>query len=102
MSTCFEAGRNDDIDTRILKGNRFVRCRRCANRHDAFRSTLIKDLFWRNSEDEAEDGYFFLQQNANLIFEFDRQVWLVFRMRCVQFLDVSRQRREASVEGSFV
>ena len=81
MSTCFEAGSDDRINTRVLKSDRLIWCRGRANRHHAFRSTLVKDFFWRNSEYEAEDGYFFLQQNASLIFESDGRVWFVLWTR---------------------
>ncbi len=83
MSTCFEAGSDDRINTRVLKSDRLIWCRGRANRHDAFRATLVKDFFWRNSEYEAEDGYFFLQQNASLIFESDGRVWFVLWRRRV-------------------
>jgi hypothetical protein len=81
MSTCFEAGCDNRINARVLKSDRLIWCRGRANRHDAFRSTLVKDFFWRNSEYEAEDGYFFLQQNASLIFESDGPVWFVLWTR---------------------
>src|SRR5260221_5869984 len=96
MSAGFEARPDDDVDTRILKGNCLVRCRGSTNRHDAFRSTLVKDFFWRNSKYEAEDWDSLIQKHASLIFEFDRRVWFVFRMRCVQFREVARERSEAS------
>src|SRR5882762_3988316 len=102
MSTCFEAGRHDGINPSLLKRDRLIRRGRGSNRHDAFRSTLVKDFFWRNSEYEAEDGYFFLQQNASLIFESDGRVWFVPWMRRLQFCEVARQRREAPVESCFV
>src|SRR6266478_506716 len=102
MSTCFEARRDDSLYTRILKGNCLVWCRGSTNRHDAFRPTLVKDFFWWNSEYEAEDWNSLIQEHANLIFEFDRRVGFVSRTRCIQFLDVSRQRREATVESRFV
>src|ERR1700730_17399188 len=77
MSTCFEAGSDDRINTGVLKSDRLIRGGRGSNRHDALRSTLVKDFFWRNSEYEAEDGYFFVQQSASLIFESDGRVWCV-------------------------
>src|SRR6267143_2033181 len=81
MSTCFEAGRHDGINPSLLKRDCLIRRGRSSNRQDAFRSTLVKDFFWRNSEYEAEDGYFFLQQNASLIFESDGRVWFVLWTR---------------------
>src|SRR6266481_9723095 len=102
MSTRFEAGRHDGINPSLLKRDRLIRRGRGSNRHDAFRSTLVKDFFWRNSEYEAEDWDSLIQKHASLIFEFDRRVWFVFRMRCVQFRELARERSEASVESGFV
>src|SRR6266436_6472311 len=65
----------------LLNRDRLIRRGRGSTRHDAFRSTLVKDFFWRNSEYEAEDAYFFLQQNASLIFESDGRVWFVLWTR---------------------
>src|SRR5258706_1519627 len=102
MSTCFEAGPHDGITPSLLRGDRLIRRGRSSNRQDAFRSTLVEDFFWRNSEYEAEDRYFFVQQNASLIFEPDRRVWFELWTRHLQFCKVARQRREASVESCFV
>src|SRR5882672_12660867 len=89
MSTRFEAGCDDRINTRVLKSDRLIRRGRGSNRQDACRSTLVKDFFWRNSEYEAEDGYFFPQQNASLIFESAGRVWSVLRTRRLQFCEVA-------------
>src|SRR5258707_12851743 len=102
MSTCFEAGRHDRINTRVLKSDRLIWCRGRANRHDAFRSTLVKDFFWRNSENEAEDWNSLIQEHASLIFEADGRVWFVLWTRRLQLCEVARQRCEASVESCSV
>src|SRR6266404_6796825 len=102
MSTCFEAGRHDGINPSLLKRDRLIRRGRSSNRQDAFRSTLVKYFFWWNSEYETEDGYFFIQQNASLIFEANGRVWFVLWTRRLQLCEVARQRCEASVESCFV
>src|ERR1051326_787944 len=99
MSTRFEAGRHNGINASLLKRDRLIRRSRGTNRHDAFRSTLVKDFSRRNSKDETEHWYRFIQEDANLIFKSDGRVWFVFRTRYVQFLEVARQRRDASVES---
>ena len=102
MSTCFKARRDDGINTRVLQGGRFVWCRRSANRDDAFRPTLIKNFCCRNSEYETESRYSFIYQDANLILKSDERIWLALWTRRLQFCEVARQRREASVESGFV
>jgi len=63
MSTCFEARTPRLASTRAsLKRDRLIRRVAVPIVTMPFRSTLVKDFFWRNSEYEAEDGYFFLNR----------------------------------------
>src|SRR5258708_13779106 len=98
MSTCFEAGRHDGINPSLLKRDRLIRRGRSSNRQDAFRSTLVKNFFWWNSEYETEDGYFFIQQNPRLIFEANGRGWFVLWTRRLYFRDVARQPSAAPVD----
>src|SRR5258706_15766477 len=102
MAAGFEPRSDDRINICVLKSDRLIRRGGGANRHDASSSALVEDFFWRNSEYEAEDRFFFVQQNASLIFKPDQRVWFELWTRHLQFCKVARQRREASVESCFV
>src|SRR6201993_3383990 len=102
MSPGFEAGSDDGIHAGILKGCSLVRCGRRANRDDPFCLALIENLPWWDSVDEAEHGYPFIQQDANLIIKSYPRIGFVLRARRPQGCDVGSKWRKASVKRIFI
>src|SRR5580692_11718257 len=102
MPACFEAGCDDGIDSGLLKCRTLLGCGRRANRDDAIRPALIQNLFWWNSEDEAEYWDLRVQQHTSLIFESDRRKRFVRWTRCLQGGEIGGKWRKASVEGVFI
>src|SRR6202012_3388189 len=98
MSPGFEAGSDDGIHAGILKGCSLIGCGRRANRDDPFCLALIENLPWRDSVDEAEHGYTFIQQDANLILKSYPWIGFVLRARRPQGRDMDSEWRKASVE----
>src|SRR5882762_920100 len=102
MPACFEAGCDDGIDSGLLKGRTLLGRSRRANRDDAICPALIQNLFWWNSEDEAEYWDLRVQQHTSLIFKWDLRIRFVCRTRRLQGGEMDGKGRKAPIEGLFV
>src|SRR5262249_8574506 len=69
MPSGFETGRGNRVHAGTLESYSFIRGCRRADRDDGSCATLFENLFWRNSDDEAEYRYLCIEQHASLIFE---------------------------------
>src|ERR1700722_2330307 len=99
MTTGFEAGSSDDVDSCLLKDNGFIRCRRGPDGEDSLRTAFVENFLRRDSVDEAEGGNLCIQQDSRLILEPDGNVGREGRARAAQGLNVPRKEGQASREG---
>jgi hypothetical protein len=74
MTAGLKAGCHNRVHARLLQGNRFVHSGRRSNECDSPSTELIQNLFGRNSVNEAECRYSFVQENLYLIFKANRFV----------------------------
>src|SRR5450432_3951402 len=102
MSAGFETGSDDSVDAGFLKCHTLLGRRRRADRYDMFPPALIQNLFWWNSEDEAEYGDARVQQHTSLIFKLDRRVRFVCRTRRSQGGEMRSQWAKTPIEGAFI
>src|ERR1700678_1777774 len=98
MTACFEAGSNNELDSGFFKSDRFGWRRGGSNRNDALDAALVENLLRWNSDDEAEDGHFGVEQDTRLVFKFVRNVGLVFRERTAHGFDMLRNMGEAALK----
>src|SRR5450631_1007584 len=101
MPPGFKARGHDGIHAGILKDCSLVGCGRRANRDDPFCPALIQNLPWRDSVDEAEHGYPFIQQDANLILKSYPRIGFVPWTRRPQGCDMDSEWCQTSVERVF-
>src|ERR1700733_6753251 len=83
MTTGFEAGCSDDVDSCLLKDNGFIRRRRCPDGEDSLGTAFVENFLRRNSVDETEGG----------------NVGREGRERAAHGLNVPRKEGQASREG---
>src|SRR6267154_1022398 len=102
MSPGFEAGSDDGIHAGVLKCCTLFGCGRRANCHDAFCPALFQDFAWGNPVDETEQGYPFIQQDADLILKLNLRIGLILRARRPQGCDMDSEWRQAPVKRVFI
>src|SRR5882724_11354705 len=102
MPACFETGSDDGIHTSLLKCGTLFGCCGRTDRDDIFRTAFVQDFSWRNSKDETEHGYVFIQQYANLILKSRRRIRFVSWTRYSQRCQMTGKRRKAPVERAFI
>ena len=96
MTACLEARSSDQINSGLLKNDRFIGCCRSANRNDSLCAAFVENFPGGNSVDETENGHFRVDQDPHLVLESDRAARLIGGKRSAQILDMSCEVRETA------